>query len=76
MIMTDRKEKPQLRRQIEQITNTFKVYFIYKCVYVCVKYIGTIAYIFMYMSEEVCGLICLLGDALFFLYMPHECFYK
>lgn len=33
---------------------------------VCVKYIGTIAYIFMYMSEEVCGL-CLLGDALFFL---------
>lgn len=26
-------EKPQLRSQIEQITNTSKVYFIYKCVY-------------------------------------------
>lgn len=72
----DRSKKEPPIRTINWTTNTFKVYFIYKCVYVCLKYIRTIAYIFMYMSEEVCGLICLLGDALFFLYMPHECFYK
>ena len=67
MIMTESKrESPRLWPQIEQRTNTLKVYFIYKCVYVCVKYIGTIAYICMYMSEEVCGLMSIWWCPVFF----------
>lgn len=52
--MIDKKKNPNYNHKLKQLTNTFDVYFLYKCVYVCVKYIRTIAYIFMYMSEKVC----------------------
>lgn len=64
-----KKDTQNYDQKLNKATNTFKVYFIYKCVYVCVKCIRTIAYIFT--SEEVCGLIRLLGDAVFFFFYIH-----